>query len=79
VKEEVRMGCGRFVGIIVSVVLTLSAACVNALEEEFKTIPTRSGVTQSFLLIRPAEKPLASVILFAGAHGRLGLSPEGIG
>ena len=73
------MGCGRFIGIIVIVLLTLSAPCVNALEGELRTIPTRPGVTQPFLLIRPADKPIASVILFAGAHGRLALSPRGIG
>lgn len=73
------MGWGRFVGIIVIVLLTLSAPCVNALEGELRTIPTRPGVTQPFLLIRPADKPIASVILFAGAHGRLALSPQGIG
>jgi predicted alpha/beta-hydrolase family hydrolase len=73
------MGWGRFVGIIVIVLLTLSAPCVNALEGELRTIPTRPGVTQSFLLILPADKPIASVILFAGAHGRLALSPQGIG
>jgi hypothetical protein len=73
------MGWGRFVGIIVIVLLTLSAPCVNALEGELRTIPTRPGFTQSFLLILPADKPIASVILFAGAHGRLALSPQGIG
>lgn len=72
------MKCGRFVGIILGVLLTWNAVCVNALEEELQTIPTRSGVTQSFLLIRPADKPVASVILFAGGHGRLALSPQGI-
>lgn len=73
------MKSGRFIWIIVVVLLTLSAPCVNALEEELRTIPTRPGVTQPFLLIRPNDKPVASVILFAGAHGRLALSPQGIG
>jgi len=73
------MRCGRFIWIIVVLILTLSVHCVNALEEELKTIPTRPRVTQSFLLIRPSDKPVASVILFAGAHGRLALSPQGIG
>jgi hypothetical protein len=73
------MKSGRFIWIIVVVLLTLSAPCVNALEEELRTIPTRPGVTQHFLLIRPNDKPGATVILFAGAHGRLALSPQGIG
>ena len=36
-------------------------------------INTRPGVTQKFILIRP-NNPKASVILFAGGHGILGLS-----
>lgn len=72
------MKCGQFVGIILGVLLTWNAVCVNALEEELRTIPTRSEITQSFLLIRPADKPVASAILFAGGHGRLELSPQGI-
>ena len=35
-------------------------------------IPTPRGVTQSFILITP-ERPVASVILFAGEDGALGL------
>ncbi len=69
----------RLIGTFAVLFLTLSAPCVNALEEELKTIPTRPGVTQPFLLIRPADQPMISVILFAGGHGRLALSTEGIG
>jgi pimeloyl-ACP methyl ester carboxylesterase len=36
------------------------------------TLQTGRKVTQSFILIKP-EKPVASVILFAGGHGALGL------
>ena len=36
------------------------------------SIQTPRGVKQSFILIKP-EKPVASVILFAGGHGGLGL------
>jgi pimeloyl-ACP methyl ester carboxylesterase len=36
------------------------------------SIKTPRGATQSFILIKP-EKPVASVILFAGGHGALGL------
>ena len=35
-------------------------------------------MTQPFLLIRPADQVVASVILFAGGDGRLGLSSQGI-
>ena len=73
------MGHGRLIGAIVVVLLALSTPCVDALGEELMTIPTRPGVTQSFLLIRSSDKLIASVILFAGGHGRLGLSQQGIG
>jgi dienelactone hydrolase len=36
------------------------------------SLKTARGVTQPFILIKP-EKPVASVILFAGGHGALGL------
>jgi pimeloyl-ACP methyl ester carboxylesterase len=36
------------------------------------SIATPRGVKQSFILIKP-EKPVASIILFAGGHGGLGL------
>jgi len=39
-------------------------------------IPTRPGVTQRFLLL-PTEDAKAAVVLFAGGHGGLQLSPEG--
>jgi hypothetical protein len=66
-------------GIIVVVLFTLSFSCLHAWEGELQTIPTRPGATQSFLLIRPKNKPTASLILFAGAHGRSALSPQGMG
>ena len=52
--------------------LLLGAAVVAA--EDIKTIPTRPGVTQSFLLLRRSETPVATVILFAGGNGALQLS-----
>jgi predicted alpha/beta-hydrolase family hydrolase len=73
-----RMKSGRFIWIIVVSVLLLNAPCVNASEEALKIIPTRPNVTQPFLLIRPADHPVASVILFAGGHGRLELSALGM-
>jgi hypothetical protein len=47
-------------------------------EEELRVISTRPGVTQSFVLIRPAGQSLASVILFSGGTGALALSSEKI-
>jgi hypothetical protein len=39
-------------------------------------IPTRPGVTQRMIVITP-EKQMATVVLFAGGHGGLQISPEG--
>ncbi len=41
--------------------------------DEVQAIPTRRGVTQPFVLVRPPGDPVASVILFAGGDGALGL------
>jgi pimeloyl-ACP methyl ester carboxylesterase len=57
----------------------LVARPVPALAEELKTIATRPGVTDSFLLVSPTAPPSAAVILFAGGHGGLALSGAGIG
>ncbi len=65
-----------FVGVLALFVLS---PCAGLAEEELVTISTRPGVTQSFLLLRPSDKPSASVILFAGGHGRLALSQHKIG
>ena len=40
-------------------------------------IPTRPGVTQRMLVLTP-QNPKAVVILFAGGHGGLQLSPNGV-
>jgi hypothetical protein len=58
----------------------LLAACLPAMplasaHAESRTlvsIQTPRGATQSFILIKP-DKPVASVVLFAGSHGALGL------
>lgn len=39
-------------------------------------IPTRPGVTQRFLVLAP-DSPKATVVLFAGGHGGLQISPHG--
>lgn len=57
--------------------LALLAAHANAqYTEQVVDIPTRPDVTQRFMLIKP-ERPLAAVILFAGGHGGLQISPQG--
>lgn len=57
----------------------LAAGGAAAFDEELKVLPTRPGVTLAVLLVKPAGPPAASMILFAGGHGRLSLSPQGIG
>jgi pimeloyl-ACP methyl ester carboxylesterase len=44
--------------------------------ERVVDIPTRSGVTQRFVLLTP-EHSVAAVILFAGGHGGLQISAKG--
>jgi hypothetical protein len=60
------------------VLVAVMASETGAFDEKVQRIPTRPGVTQAFLLVKPAEPPAASVILFAGDDGLLGLSDEGI-
>jgi len=69
---------GRSIWIVAVLAFSLNAPCLRASEEELKIIPTRPKVTQPFLLIRRTDHPVATVILFAGGHGRLGLSAQGM-
>jgi pimeloyl-ACP methyl ester carboxylesterase len=68
-------------GFAVAAALALGAAGSprDARAVELRTVPTRAGVTETFLLVTPPTPPAASVILFAGGHGGLALSPRGIG
>jgi pimeloyl-ACP methyl ester carboxylesterase len=47
--------------------------------DTLRTIPTRPGVSQPFLLVRPAGRPVAGVLLFAGGHGALNLHAPRMG
>jgi pimeloyl-ACP methyl ester carboxylesterase len=60
-------------GLIVALLLPVVAF---AAQVSVKDIPTRSGVTQRVLLIKP-EQPVASVILFAGGNGLVYIQPNG--
>ena len=53
--------------------LAVAGTTAWAGNEEIRTIPTRPGVTEAFVLVRPPSPPVASVVLFAGGRGRLGL------
>jgi pimeloyl-ACP methyl ester carboxylesterase len=48
------------------------SAAAQAADPALVTIPTPRGVTQGFILIKP-DSPVASVVLFAGGDGALGL------
>ena len=47
--------------------------------DDVRTIPSRPGVTQSFLLVRPPERATATVVLFAGGNGALHLGSGRLG
>jgi pimeloyl-ACP methyl ester carboxylesterase len=51
-------------------------ACVSAQPQRVIDVPSRSGVTQRFLLLQP-ESAKAVVILFAGGHGGIQMSADG--
>jgi pimeloyl-ACP methyl ester carboxylesterase len=71
---------GRSVHAVLLVLLLAAATRAGAADEEVRTIPTRKGVTQSFLLVQPPSRPTASLILFSGGDGHLALSaPNKIG
>ena len=58
--------------VIVTIGILLSAVTAARADTTLVSIQTPRGAKQSFILIKP-DKPVASVILFAGGHGALGL------
>jgi predicted alpha/beta-hydrolase family hydrolase len=71
----VRQPVGRHAARILAVLLVVAAVQASAATEEVRSVATRKGVTQAFLLVRSPKTPAASVILFAGGDGHLALSP----
>jgi len=65
--------------LLVLALLMLAPAPARALDETIRTIPSRPGVTESFVLIHPPQAPVASVILFMGGRGALGLQRGPLG
>jgi pimeloyl-ACP methyl ester carboxylesterase len=61
------------------IMAVVAAAGVEARAEEIRTIPSRPGVTEAFVLVRPPAAPVASVVLFTGGAGRLGLERGRLG
>ncbi len=74
-----RQSAGRQARRILALVCLVAAIQAGAANDEVRSVPTRKGVTQGFLLVRPPGAPVASAILFAGGDGHLALSPSGIG
>jgi pimeloyl-ACP methyl ester carboxylesterase len=62
----------RPAAIAVLVVGVLLASAAGG-AEEIRTVPARPGVIQSYILVRPASRPVATVVLFAGGNGLLSL------
>lgn len=56
--------------------LVFLATAVGLHAQEVVDIPTRAGVSQRLVVLRPAA-PRATVILFAGGHGGLNIFPNG--
>jgi pimeloyl-ACP methyl ester carboxylesterase len=59
---------------VVAVALAVMVVAAAHAGETVMSVPTRPGVTQSFLLVRPEGEPVASVILFSGGGGNLRLA-----
>ena len=55
-----------------TLLLAASLAPAQAASTTLVSVQTPRGAKQAFILIKP-DKPVASVILFAGGHGALGL------
>ena len=63
----------RFIVVIAMVLAAnIAGTCAARADTTLVSIQTPRGAKQSFILIKP-DKPVASVILFAGGHGALGL------
>lgn len=57
---------------IFALFVAASTGLAGAASSTLVSVQTERGARQSFILIKP-DKPVASVILFAGGHGALGL------
>ena len=70
--------CRALASVAAGVVLFVAVPPVRT-ADGVKTIPTRPGVTQGFLLVHPSGAPVATVVLFAGGNGLLGLGSGKLG
>ncbi len=60
--------------LISGALLAAAAGPAHAASANLVSIQTPRGVKQAFIQVRPSQKPVASVILFAGGDGALGLT-----
>lgn len=58
-------------------IASLLLALAGAAAAEVLELPTRPGVTQRLLLLAPAQPPKATLLLFNGGAGGLGLTADG--
>jgi hypothetical protein len=76
----VRLAVGRrALALVAAGVLVLVGTWPARAADDTRTIPTRPGVTQAFLLVRPSGAPVATVVLFAGGNGLLALGSGKLG
>jgi pimeloyl-ACP methyl ester carboxylesterase len=59
---------------VMSGALLAAAGAGPAASADLVSLQTPRGVQQAFILVSPAQNPVASVILFAGGEGALGLT-----
>ncbi len=67
----------RMLGIALALVILAPATPAPAFDASVKTLESRPGVTESFLLVRPEGPPVASVILLSGGNGVVFLNRYG--
>jgi hypothetical protein len=62
--------------VIASALVALASHATAQVVTKVVDIPTRPGISQRMIVLSPPE-PKAAVVLFAGGHGGLQLSPNG--
>lgn len=62
----------RYVQLVAAALFLVNLDSAHAASSTMVSIQTSRGAKQAFILIKP-DRPVASVVLFAGGHGALGL------
>lgn len=63
--------------LLAGLVLALACGIAAAQKAQVVDLPTRSGVTERLLVLRPAGEPHSVVVLLSGGGGRLGILGNG--